>query len=105
MEQERKIRCYCGTTLEEKETELDDKIKTKAMVCSNCKFTTLTRKQAEEYIKLKRLKRIMNKESKIIKIGNSMGLILPEKLKEFGLKVGTKIKISALDSKAIKIEI
>lgn len=104
MDQERKIRCDCGSFLEEKETNLHN-IKTKAMICPSCKFTTFTRAQTEEYIRLKRLDKIINKEKKVIKIGNSMGITLPEELKEFGLKIGKKVKISALSSKAIKIEL
>ncbi len=103
MEKERKIKCDCGTFLEEGETSFDN-IKTKAMICQSCRFTTLTKKQAEEYIKLKRLHDIINQEKKIIKIGNSMGITLPEKLKEFGIKLGKKVKIEILNSKSLKIE-
>ena len=104
MEKERKIKCDCGTILEERETALEDNIKTTALVCHNCKFTTLTRKQAEKYIKLKKLHEAADRERKVIRVGNSLGIILPDKLKEFGLVLGKKVKISALDSKSIKLE-
>ncbi|MBS3168317.1 hypothetical protein J4216_04285 [Candidatus Woesearchaeota archaeon] len=104
MEEERKIKCDCGQILIEKKADFDN-FKTKAMVCPKCNFITLTRDQAREYIKLKRLHDIIDKESKIIKIGNSMGITLPEELKEFDIKIGKKVKLKALDTKTILIEI
>ncbi len=104
MEKERKIKCHCKkAVLEEKVTDFDS-FKAKALVCPSCKFTTLTQSQAKEYIKLKNLHEAVDKESKVIKIGNSMGIILSEKLKNFGVKLGKKVKISAINSNAIKIE-
>ena len=103
MEKERKIKCDCGAFLEERTTNFDS-IKTKAMICPTCSFTTFTKTQAEEYIKLKKLHQIVDAERKIIKIGNSIGITLPEKLKEFGVKFGKKIKVEALSENSIKIE-
>ena len=37
----------CGKYLEEQETIID-RIKTKAMVCPKCKYTTLTKEQVKE---------------------------------------------------------
>ena len=104
MEEEGKIRCHCGKALLENKEATFDNFKTEALVCSKCNFTTLTRKQAEKYIKLKRLHDIVDKERKVIRVGNSLGIILPDKLKEFGLVLGKKVKISALDSRSIKLE-
>ena len=103
MEKERKIKCDCGGVFEEKKSDFKD-FKTNALVCSKCSYKTLTQSQAEEYIKLKNLHEAVDKESKVIKIGNSMGIILSEKLKNFGVKLGKKVKISAINSNAIKIE-
>lgn len=104
MADKRKIKCDCGNYLEEKTTDLDS-IKTEAMVCPNCDFTTLTKEQAQKYAKLKQLHQIIDAERKIIKIGNSMGLILPDRLQEFGAKIGAKIKTEALSPKSFKVEI
>ncbi|MBI3027466.1 hypothetical protein HYY70_05105 [Candidatus Woesearchaeota archaeon] len=82
-----------------------DHFKTDAMVCPNCSFTTLTKEQAERYVKLKQMHQIIDAERKIIKRGNSMGLTLPDRLQNFGAKIGKKVKIEALDSKYFKVEL
>lgn len=104
MAKQRKIKCDCGGFLVDKKTTLNH-IETEAMVCEKCNFTTLTKEQAEKYAKLIQLHKIIDAERKIIKIGNSMGLTLPDSLKEFGLKVGKKVKTEALGDKAFMVEI
>lgn len=104
MAQKRKIRCDCGGYLEEKMTNFNN-FKTKAMVCPKCSFTTLTKEQAEKYAKLKQLHQIIDAKRKIIKIGNSMGLTLPEGIKEFGVKIGKKVKTEALTSNSFIVEL
>lgn len=44
----RKLACNCGHILKEKETVIDT-IKTVALVCPSCDFTTLTKEQANEF--------------------------------------------------------
>ena len=104
MDKPRKIKCDCGGYLEEK-LAFFDSIKTEAMVCSKCGFTTLTKYQAKKYLKLKQLHQIVDAERKIIRIGNSMGLTLPDGLQEFGAKVGKKIKTEALTAHSFKVEL
>ena len=104
MAKERKIKCDCGEFLVEKATKFEH-FEAEAMVCPNCSFTTLTKEQAEKYAKVKQLHQIIDAERKIIKIGNSMGLTLPDSLQDFGAKIGKKVKIEALDSKSFKIEL
>ena len=60
-----------------------DNFETDAMVCPKCNFTTLTKEQAEKFVKLKQLHQIIDAKRKIIKIGNSMGLTFPDRLEEF----------------------
>jgi ssDNA-binding Zn-finger/Zn-ribbon topoisomerase 1 len=103
MANQRKIRCDCGGFLQEEKTRFGD-IQTAAMVCPHCAFTTLTKKQAEEYVKLKQFHHIMDAERKVIKIGNSMGITLPEDLGEFGVKIGKKIRTEALSANSFKVE-
>ena len=104
MAKERKIKCDCGEFLIDRKAKFDD-FETEAMVCPNCNFTTLTREQAEKYAKLKQMHQIIDAERKIIKIGNSMGLTLPDRLQDFGAKVGKKVKIEALSPKSFKVEL
>jgi len=100
----RKIKCDCGTYLQEQETKIDH-ITTNAMVCPKCHFTTLTKDQAIEFRKRIDFHKIVDQEKQIIQIGNSIGITLPEKLREYGLTAGKKVKIEALDEKSFKVEI
>ena len=104
MAKERKIKCDCGEVLIEKKIKFEN-FETEAMVCPKCNFATLTREQAERYAKLKQLHQIIDAERKIIKIGNSMGFILPDKLQDFGAKVGKRIKTEAISPESFKVEL
>ncbi len=104
MDKQRKIKCDCGSVLAEG-TATFGHIVTKAMVCGKCNFTTLTKEQAQKFVKLKQLHDIIDAERRIIKIGNSFGITLPDKMKELGLKVGSKVKTEALSENSFKIEI
>jgi hypothetical protein len=104
MVKKRKITCDCGKQLEEK-TTLFGHIQTEAMVCPSCQFTTLTKKQAEKYLRLREFHRIIDTERKIIKVGNSMGITLPDGLKEWGIKAGTKVRTEALSQNSFKVEL
>ena len=96
---ERKIKCSCGGNLCEEEIKLEG-VKTKALVCGKCHKTTFTKEQAVEFAKLKEVQSMIGNERKIIKIGNSIGITLPEKL---GLKVGKKVKTEVIDNKSFKV--
>ncbi|MBI2143670.1 hypothetical protein HYU17_00770 [Candidatus Woesearchaeota archaeon] len=104
MANERKIRCDCGGLMEAKHARFEG-FETKAMVCPKCSFTTLTKEQAHQYVKLKQMHRIVDAERRIIRIGNSMGFTLPDGLKEFGIKVGKRIRIEALGPDSFKVVI
>ena len=104
MAKERKIKCDCGEFLIQKKPKFDN-IETEAMVCPKCNFMTLTKKQAEKYAKFKQLHQIIDAERKIIKIGNSMGFTLPDRLQDLGAKVGKKVKTEALSEKSFKVEL
>jgi hypothetical protein len=104
MAKERKITCDCGGILSVQKTRFED-VETEAMVCNKCAFTTLTKEQAQQFVRLKQMHQIMDSERKIIKIGNSMGLTLPDRLQEFGAHVGKKVKTSALGPNSFKVEI
>ena len=103
MADKRKMTCECGGHLEKKIVEFDS-VKTEAMVCPKCSFITLIKEQAQKYVKLKQLHSILDAERRIIKIGNSMGLTLPDQLQEFGVKVGKKVRIEALTPSSFKVE-
>lgn len=98
------LKCDCGKILEEKETEIE-RILTKALVCPSCGFTTLTKEQAKEFQKRIQLHHIIDQERQVIKIGNSMGITLPEQLNELGISVGKKVRLEAIDEQSFKVEI
>ncbi|HLD04997.1 MAG TPA: hypothetical protein VJG90_04740 [Candidatus Nanoarchaeia archaeon] len=100
----RKIRCDCGGILASKIVRFK-KFETKALVCPKCNYTGLSMEQAKKYVELKQLHQTIDAERKIIKIGNSMGITLPDALKEFGVKVGQKVKTEALGPKSFKVEL
>lgn len=102
MVQKRKIECDCGGTFEEKEIKFKGII-TRAEVCNKCSHTMFSPEQARDFIRLKELQEIVNSKRKIIKIGNSMGITLPEKLSDLGLKVGSKVKIKATGSRSFEL--
>ena len=104
MAQNRKITCDCGQTLKEKEVVIES-ISTPALVCPNCGFRTLTIDQAKRFQKRLELHKAIDQHKQVIKIGNSMGITLPEKLKEFGVKVGRKVKLEAIDERSFKVEL
>ena len=104
MAAERKLKCDCGGTLEEKEVTIEH-VRTNALVCPKCGFTTLTKEQARVFQKKVELHNALDQEKKIIKVGNSMGITLPEKLRDFGLKVGGKVKLEAIDERSFKVEL
>ena len=104
MAKERKIRCDCGTLLETRQTHFEG-FETEALVCPKCDFTTLTKEQAMQYARLKQLHQIIDAERKVIRIGNSMGLTLPDSLRDFGVKVGKKVRTEALGANSFKVEI
>ncbi|MFH0798105.1 MAG: hypothetical protein V1906_01700 [Candidatus Woesearchaeota archaeon] len=102
MDKKRKLTCDCGNILVETEKDFDGVI-SEAMVCPKCHFTTLTKDQFEKLIELKKLHEVIDKERRIIKIGNSLGITLPESLRDFGITVGKKVKIEALTRRSLKI--
>src|SRR3989344_3436322 len=104
MAKERKIKCDCGKFLIAQKTKFDH-FETEAMVCPRCHFTTLTKEQAEKYARLKQLHQIIDAERKIIKIGNSMGFTLPDRLQDFGAKIGKKVKTEAIGPNSFKVEL
>lgn len=104
MAKERKIRCDCGTLMEARQARFEG-FDTEATVCPNCSFITLTKEQAVKYVRLKQMHQIIDAERKIIRIGNSMGLTLPDGLKYLGVKVGKKVRTQALGENSFKVEL
>lgn len=98
----RKLTCDCGGIYAKKEVDFEG-LRVDAMVCPKCGDETFTLPQAKKIHKLVKLHHLLDKERKIIRIGNSLGITLPESLKEFGVTVGKKVKIVAISPTTFKI--
>ena len=102
MEKERTLTCDCGKILVSTQKEFNV-LFCEAMVCPACGFTTLTKEQAERLLRLKEFESILSQERKVIKIGNSMGLTLPDRLKEVGIHIGQKVKIEPVSDHSLNL--
>jgi rRNA maturation protein Nop10 len=102
MDSSRKVRCDCGHYLEPTMQDFEG-IYTEANVCPKCGYTTFSAAQAKKFIALKEIHRTINSQRKIIKIGSSIGITLPNAMKKYGAKVGKKVQIEALNEKEFKV--
>ena len=84
MGNERKIKCDCGGYFKETATLVED-IMAKGMVCPRCGHRTFTLQQTKQIVELMEMRKMMQKKRRVIRIGNSKGITLPEGLK---IKVG-----------------
>lgn len=100
MAKTRAMKCECGGKMVPKVTHLDD-FDTEALICDSCGEVTFTMKQLKRALDLKRMQRALESNRKIIKIGNSLGLTLPE---ELGIKVGDLVRLKALTEKTFEVE-
>ncbi len=98
------IRCDCGHILEEREVTIAG-FSTPAMVCPACGFVTLTLEQARRLQMLQRLQELMGAEREITKVGDSLGILLPQEITEFGVKEGQKAKVDVSNGRRVEIEI
>lgn len=99
------MKCGCGGNFEEKTQEIQG-IKCNVMVCGSCNEIIFTLEQSKIFHKMKQIQDELAKENKKIgKVGNSMGITLPAKLKELGYDIGKSLDIRILDSKHLIIEL
>jgi hypothetical protein len=99
------MKCGCGGKFEEKTQEIKG-IKCSVMACGSCQEIIFTLEQSKAYHKLRQIQDELSKETKkISKVGNSMGITLPIKLKELGFDIGKSLDMRILDSRHIIIEL
>jgi len=104
LEEKGTLKCDCGGAFTEQLYEFEG-VKSEALVCDTCGYVTLTLKQAERLGKLKELQAILKQDRKLIKIGNSIGLTLPERLQEYGIKAGDRAQIKPIGERTFEISI
>jgi len=99
------IKCECGGQFVEQCKEIEG-ITSPVMVCDQCEEMMFSLEQSKLYHKLRSIQILLkNDERKISKIGNSMGITLPVKLKELGFNVGKNFNLQILDENKIIIEL
>lgn len=104
LEEKGALKCDCGDTFTEQLHDFEG-IQSPALVCQTCGSVTLTLKQAEVLMKLKQLQAILQQNRKLIKIGNSIGLTLPERLQEYGIKAGDRVQIKPISERTFEMSI
>ena len=85
------MKCNCGGKFSEENIVMEGLV-TLALVCSSCGRLTFTKEQAISFAEKKENYAVIDR--RVIRIGNSKGITLPENL---GLKVGKKVKLECLD--------
>ncbi len=98
------MRCDCGHILEERETTIAG-FTIPAMVCPVCGFVALTMAQAKRLQGLQRLQELMGQEMEIRRVGDSLGILLPEGIAAFGVKEGQKARVDLSNGRHMEIEI
>ena len=95
------ITCNCG----EKFTEqtVTEEFSYPVMVCKGCGHKTFSVEQAKNYVHLERQHEKLQKQRKIIRIGNSLGITLPNAIDDF--KEGTPVTLQRLGKKTFKLEL
>ena len=89
-----KIRCDCGTILETKLSRFG-KIETAAMVCPKCGYTAFSVKQAERFMKMRKIAEALGTDRKVLRVGNTLGVTFPPLVAH----AGQKVRIRATDPK------
>ena len=99
------MKCECGGTFSEKVKEIQG-VTCTVMVCGACDEIVFTLGQSKEFHKMKAIQDDLSKENKTIgRVGNSMGITLPIKLKELGFEIGKHFDIRLVDSNKLLIEL
>ena len=99
------MKCECGGLFQEELKEIQG-IYSEVMVCSSCDEIIFTLEQSRKFHKLKSIQEALVKEArKIGKVGNSMGITLPVKLKELGFDVGEAFDLKLIDANKLLIEL
>ena len=92
----RGMRCDCGGRFEDRLSDFDG-LKSPAMVCVKCGEVTLTKVQARRLMRIKELSMACRAKRKVVRIGNSIGITLPEEL----AKIGQHVHMQPVDEKTI----
>jgi hypothetical protein len=99
----KKKKCIeCGSVMELVIFE-DDGVSYEGYRCTKCYHEVVTLEQMRAYIKARELKKALPEKRKVVKIGDSFGIILPYSLRAYGLKYGQYVDVSVIDENNIKL--
>jgi hypothetical protein len=98
------MRCENGHTLEVLEVPVAG-FTVPAMVCPICGFVTLTLEQAKRLQGLQQLQELLGGETKITRVGDSLGIQLPKGIGDFGIKEGQQVKVDLSNSHQLEFAI
>lgn len=73
--------------------------------CTKCAEETISSTQSKVLERKMRLSQALKRPRKVVQIGNSMGITIPEELKKIGFKVGKRVKTELIDEHSFKVEI
>jgi len=106
MEKKRKnIKCKCGDGYLKTSIEHYNDFEYEVEICSKCDYKVFTVEQMKKYQELLKLSTIETSEPrKIIRIGNSLGITLPQMIKDIGLAVGDTAKLKFLSPQSVQID-
>lgn len=97
--------CECGGRYSEQSRDLQG-ITCPVMVCGQCDEIMFSMEQSRLYHKLRSIQDELSREHrKISRVGNSMGITLPVKLKELGFEIGRNFNFRILDDHRVMIEL
>ena len=98
----KKIKCDCSGIFEEKTVEFEGFL-VKAMKCNKCDEITFRPEQFKKVLALKELAKEINGKRKVVRIGNSIGIILPKAVEKIGIKTGKNVAVTLENRREIKI--
>ena len=106
MEKKRKnIKCKCGEDYLKTTSEYYTDFEYEVEMCSKCGYKVFTVEQMKKYQNLLKLSTAETSEPrKIIRIGNSLGITLPQIIKNIGLSVGDTAKLKFLSPQRVQID-
>jgi len=73
--------------------------------CPNCGHTVVTLAQMQAYTSARDLRRAPPRRTRIIRIGDDLGIVLPSELEKYGFSSGREVEVTVLDAGRLQIEV
>lgn len=102
MAKERKMICECGGGMKPTNVKWFG-VLIPGRKCTLCKEETISSTQSKNLERQVRLRQALQRSRKIVRVGNAMGITLPEELRTIGFKIGKRVKTELLDEQSFKV--